>query len=114
MINDNDLNGMNIVLCDVRAETLWRTVTACFEDDKLTVEGQDLGIAPERFFGSDEYEYWYYFDKENTAKLMRELTKTGINPIAEMKRLFSGMNACCELKAFCDENGVEYRFDSWV
>lgn len=100
-------------LCEYRSEKLWVTVWAYITDGKLTVEGQDLGDAPKTWFGDDEYEYFYYFDRANTSKLMQILAQGQKDPAAAFKQRFSGLTACRDLRSFCEENGIKYRFDCY-
>ena len=39
-------NGTRLTLCEERTKELWITVWVQFEEEKLTVIGQDLGEAP--------------------------------------------------------------------
>lgn len=117
MINAEELIGKEIAfsekLCEYRSEKLWVTVWAYITDGKLTVEGQDLGDAPQTWFGDDEYEYFYYFDRANTKKLMVILAQGQKDPVDTFKQRFSGLTACRDLRSFCEENGIEYRFDCY-
>ena len=114
MILAEAFNGTEITLCKERTEALWVTVRAYIKDGKLSIEGQDLGEAPKAFFGSDEYEYYYFFDQDNTNKLFQELSATGNHPVLEFQERFSGLTACRDLREFCEERGIKYRFDSWT
>ena len=107
-------DGVNITLCKHRSERLWVNVWARIEEGKLTVEGQDLGAVPEEWFGTDEYEYFYNYDLANTEKLLQILSEGGKNPIVEMCLRFSGLKGCEKLRAFCENNGIDYTFYSWV
>lgn len=114
MVQAEAFNGMEITLCDEKTEALWVSVRAYIKDGKLTIEGQDLGEAPKEFFGSDEYEYYYFFDKDNTNKLFQELSETGNHPISEFQQRFSGLTACRDLREFCEKREIKYRFESWT
>ena len=48
-------------------------VSAEIKNGLLVISGHDLGDAPKEFFGLDEYEYWYKFNRANTDKLIRLL-----------------------------------------
>ena len=117
MISAEELIGKGIAfgekLCEYRSEKLWVTVWAYITDGKLTVEGQDLGDAPRTWFGDDEYEYFYYFDRANTKKLMEILARDQKDPVDAFKQRFSGLTACRDLRSFCEENGIDYRFDCY-
>ena len=107
------LTGREITLCEYRTEELWVTVWARLKNGELTVEGQDLGDAPKKWFGDDEYEYFYFFDQANTDKLLKLLGQDQKDPFECMKQHFSGLTACRDLRSFCEENGIEYRFDCY-
>lgn len=50
------------------------TVTAGIaEDGALVMEGQDLGEAPLRYFGEDEYEYFVRVAPDDVARLLLAL-----------------------------------------
>ncbi len=106
-------NGFEIVLCEYRTEKLWVTVRACIADGKLTVEGQDLGDAPLHWFGSDEYEYYYFFDEANTEKLLQLLAGDEKHPLKELQKQFRGLDACRTLRSFCEQNEIAFRFDCY-
>lgn len=103
----------NLVLCDTYSEQIDIHVYAEIKNGCLTVYGQDLGPNVERFWGSDEYEYWYILDRENTTKLLKLIG--GItNPKAALLSRFSGEAGCRTLRKLCDENEIEYKFDSFA
>lgn len=114
MVHSEAFNGMKVTLCNERTEKVWVTVTAFINGGRLTVEGQDLGSAPSEWFGSDEYEYCYCFDRENTEKLLSAITENGGHPSCELQRRFSGMTGCCNLRAFCEKNAIKYSFNSFT
>lgn len=107
-------NGTRLTLCEERTKKVWITVWVQFEDEKLTVIGQDLGDAPREWFGSDEYEYFYFFDQENTDKMLRMLADGQKDPMEELKHRFSGRSGCSNLRSFCEQHGIQYMFDSWT
>ena len=103
-----------IVLCDENTDRLSVHVTASLNEAKLTVSGVDCGKAPEAFWGSDDYEYWYFFDEQNTASLFQMLGVHEGRRLNALKERFSGLDACRRLREFCDSAGIVYRFDSWT
>ena len=106
--------GTNHCLCNERTEHLWVSVDARITDGKLTVSGQDLGEPCKRFWGSDEYEYWYIFDEENTEKLLFLLSKEGTDPVEQLQKHFNGMTACRSLRTFCEAEGIAFQFSNWI
>ena len=106
--------GTEICLCKERTEQLWVTVYAEIKEGKMTVSGQDLGEPCERFWGSDEYEYWYSFDEENTEKILMRLSENDADPIEEFQKRFFGMTAYRKLRSFCETEGIVFRFNNWA
>jgi len=102
------------VLCNDKTDRVWVNVWAGIKDGCLTVSGQDLGDAPQDFFGSDEYEYWYTFDKINTDRLIMLLTQEGHDFKEQLLEKFNGVEGCKKLKEFCKANDIEYKFMSWI
>ena len=102
-----------IPLCRHRSEALWVTVDARIVGGELTILGQDLGDTVCRFFGGEEYEYQYTFDGPNTQRLLSLLSADG-DPIGAFACRFSGLEGCAKLKAFCQDRGISYEFNSWV
>ena len=60
----------NIDLCSSKEKDLQINVWASITDGALTVSGQDLGRYVEDSWGDSDYEYWYTFTAEETAKLL--------------------------------------------
>ena len=106
-------DGVKICLCAERTDRLWISVDAEIKDGRLTVSGQNLGEPCEQFWGADEYEYWYRFDKTNTEKLLTSLSKDDANPIEQIKRKFTGESACRELRSWCEKEGILFEFSNW-
>ena len=113
MISEEQYDDMTITLCESRTERLCVSVRAYFKDGKLTVEGQDLGTVTEEWFGSDEFEYYFYFDECNTRKLLQILAENRKNPIDEFRRRFSGLNGFNDLRTFCEKNEILRTYFSW-
>ena len=103
-----------VVLCDENTEKLSIHVTAMLAEEKLTISGVDCGQTPEEFWGDDDYEYWYYFDENNTALLFQKIGAQKPNPLIAVKERFSGIDGCRRLREYCETASIEYRFDSWV
>ena len=102
----------DLVLCDWHGARVDVHVSARLENGELTFEGQDLGSYVEDAWGDSDYEYWYCFDKENTAKLL-SVIRGEQEPEAALLREFSGEGGCRALRALCERNGIRYRFDSY-
>ncbi len=105
-------NGITIKLCDESSSKNHFTVTASFENNRLTITGHDFGLAPLRQWGANEYKYWYFFDERNTNLLLNSLASCGIDPIEQLKKWFTGSSACPRLREFCKGNHIGYQFDN--
>ena len=105
--------GTKLCLCEERSDRLWVSVDAEFFDKKLTVLGQDLGEPCEQFWGSYEYEYWYCFDEEGTEALLESLAQNGKDPVEEFGNCFSGLNACRNLRNYCEKEKIPFEFSNW-
>lgn len=97
------------------AKNVWRSSsTSAKLIKRLYVSGQDLGEPCKRFWGSDEYEYWYTFDEENTEKLLFLLSKEGTDPVEQLQKRFNGTTACRSLRTFCEAGGIAFQFSNWI
>ncbi|MBR0372920.1 MAG: hypothetical protein IJH91_00120 [Mogibacterium sp.] len=101
-----------LVLCEFRSERVDVHVWADLAGGALTVAGQDLGPQVETFWGDDDYEYWYSFDRENTARLLAALGGED-DPAQAFLREFSGLDGCRALRNLCEKNGIRYKFFSY-
>ena len=104
------MDNMHVVLCDEKTTRLWVNVEAKVSGGCLKISGQDLGKAVEDYFGEDEYEYFYDFDRENTERLFSLLTHEAQNVKDVFMQKFSGIDGCKSLRDFCDANGIAYKF----
>ena len=107
------MDNMRIVLCDEKTTRLWVYVEAKVSDGCLQISGQDLGKAVEGYFGEDEYEYFYDFDRENTKRLFELLGHDEQNVKEVFIKKFSGIDGCKSLREFCDANDIKYTFFSY-
>ena len=103
----------NLKLCRYHDERVSVYVDATLAGGCLTFSCEDMGSFVEDFWGDDDYEYWYRFDEENTTKLLSAIN--GLEAPAEaLLREFSGERGTSKLRDFCDNNGIEYQFSSYV
>ena len=56
-------------------------------DDKgdLLLEGYDIGETPQKFWGDDDYEYWWVIKKKHKGKIMRLLAKEQFDTDSDVK-----------------------------
>lgn len=103
----------HMILCDSHSDRVDIHVSASLIGGRLSLSCQDLGPAVEEFWGDEDYEYWYTFGQEATAKLLTVINGTE-DPEAAIFRNFSGPEGCRKLRALCYKEGIKYRFDSYV
>lgn len=78
---------------------------SCQDDGSIRLYTSDVGPTAERFWGSDEYEFWVTIAPDSIADLA----------FALLKERFSGKSkAVDELREFCERNGVKHSFDQWT
>jgi hypothetical protein len=72
---------------------------------EVLMSGQDVGKAPEEYWGDSDYEYWLYVSQDNKDLLLLSL----------IKKLFGGnSDAFSKFREFLIEYNIPYKFDSWV
>ena len=68
------------------------------------LSGQDLGEAPQKFWGDDEHEYWLTIGAAHKDRLL----------LALIEKLYSGNNyVISELKAYLESKGIPCEFSSY-
>lgn len=78
---------------------------SCQDDGSIRLYASDVGPTAERFWGSDEYEFWVTITAESVTDLA----------FALLKQRFSGRSgAVDELREFCEQNGIKHAFDQWT
>lgn len=97
----------DIVLCDYFSKNLFIRVTASLQDGKLTITGQDIGDIVELLLQDDDYEYWYWLDKEGTYRLLEVIDGLD-DPEDAILKEFSGTDGCMKFAKVCDENHILY------
>lgn len=102
----------HIELCHEEHKRITVSVWADISNGCLCVSEQDLGAAVEDFCGENEMEYFYNFDKENTALLFAILAVDGRDIRETFVKKFSGMEGCSLLKEFCEKNNILYTIHS--
>lgn len=102
-----------LVLCNYHDSQVEVHVRADLTDGKLTLTCQDFGPVVEEIWGDDDYEYWYLFDRKETAKLIKALHGES-DPEGALLKHFSGEGGCGKLTDFCDKRGITYKFTSYV
>lgn len=110
---ENGRTSNEFLLCDKVTHSTKIRVWGEIKDGCLKISGQDLGRAPEEAFGDNEYEYFYDFDNYNTERLFQLLLSERNDAVDEFISRFSGNFGIKELREFCEENRIKYRFFSF-
>jgi len=107
-----------VKLWNIERNGSFYSMNAYISDGELTLSGNDFGKDVAAVWGSEEYEYKYNFDKENTGKLFTEIA-TGKELSDDQGRLqvlidWIGKDETEKrLIKFCDEQEIQYRFSSY-
>jgi len=88
----------------------YRGPTSVFVDVEITKEGdllfsgQDIGDAPKQFFDDSDYEYWMRIPAGEKDRVLLVL----------IEKLYSGnTSVVSEFRAFLNDKGIPYRFDTF-
>jgi hypothetical protein len=75
------------------------------ESGDLLLSGQDVGKAPEEFWGDADYEYWVLVAAEHKDRVL----------LALLEKVYGGnQSAVSDFRAFLKEKGLPSSFHSWV
>jgi len=91
-------------------------IDVSFENGGLGFSGQDFGSSVGDSWGSDEYEYWYRFDRSQADALWSLLGCAGASQaekLAVLKARVHDLHSFIELRELCDKNGINYGFFSY-
>jgi hypothetical protein len=105
-----------VTLCDDRFENgSYHLRARLREDGALVIEGQDLGAAPERFWGSREYEWTITVPPEAVPRLVAALggRPGGSDPLDLLAARYAEDPRAAS-RSFPDEAGVPCDFWSRV
>ena len=94
-----------IRLYESRGDTTILIDVEIAEDGRLEVSGQDLGEAPEKYWGDSDYEYWVSVRPEHKDWVL----------LALIEKLFGGSSmADSDFMEFLKSKGIPYEFGSWA
>lgn len=92
-------------LYEQRGETSVLIDAEIDDSGDLQVSGQDLGRAPEEFWGDTDYEYWVIVRRDHKDRLL----------LALIERVFAGHpTAVSEFAEFLKSHGIPGEGGSWV
>ena len=77
MVDADERDGKlhTVRLYEVRGETSVYIDAEINDQGNLVVSGQDVGKAPEEYWGDSDYEYWVVVSRKHMDKLRRALTE---------------------------------------
>lgn len=98
-------NGLHLKLVEVRGDTDVHVRVEITKEGDLLFSGQDLGDAPQKFWGEDEYEYWLLVAAADKDCVL----------LALIEKLYAGnATVVSEFMEFLDSKGIPRAFNSWV
>lgn len=74
---------------------------------ELQLKGQDFCKFAKEFYGDEEYEYFYYFDIENTNKLKSILKAEDL--LKSLVEFYRGKTTNKKFLKLCEDNGIKYK-----
>jgi len=83
----------------------FRSVCARLEEDKFTIDTQDMGPLVEEFWGDSDYEFWTIVPKEAWGQLLMAFT---------LEFLANNESATDRLRDICIAHGVPHERGSWA
>jgi hypothetical protein len=95
----------HIRLYEKRGETSIFIDAEINDKGSVVLSGQDLGKAPEEFWGDSDYEYWIIVDQQQKDHLLLSLIKDKFGGNAQ---------AFSNFQDYLINEGIPYDFDSWV
>jgi hypothetical protein len=96
------MNKVNLV--QVKGPTSIYIDVEITEEGDLLFSGQDIGKAPEEFFGDSDYEYWLLIKAAQKDQVL----------LALIERFYSGnTRVISELRDFLNTKGIANEFDSY-
>jgi hypothetical protein len=97
--------AMKVQLYEYQGETSVNIDAEITDSGDLLLSGQDVGKAPEEFWGDADYEYWVLVPAEHKDRVLMAL----------MEKVYGGnQSAISDFRAFLGEKGIPSSFHSWV
>ncbi len=111
------MRKQEVILCESKQPQVSIYVSASLNaDGGLTLSGYDIGEAVEAFWGDDDYEYWLRISPAETEKLFELICADNpeSDPLDVLQEKFHGEGAFSSIREFCEQHGIEARFDSYM
>ena len=107
----------SITLYHVEREDIKVDIVARFDEDKLIIDGYDIGKTVEEFWGDSDYEYVMTIPATSLPPLYGLLNVQ----VGDRKRLLSALakrfhgNGCFSaIGSFLDQNSIDYESFTWA
>lgn len=106
-----------VLLFHLKTDSIKVTIEAYFEDEKLVIEGYDIGKAAEDFWGDSDYEYSTTIHPEEVKKLyplfgVEEGDKERL--LDAIKERFHTNTCYSEFSDFLVKNNIKSEGFSWT
>jgi Fe-S cluster assembly scaffold protein SufB len=110
-------NMDRIILFQYQTSEISVTIEAYFKDQKLIIEGYDIGKSVEKWFGDTDYEYSTTISEEEVKKLyllldVQEGDKEGL--LKSIAAEYNNNSCYSAFRKFLDENEIKYDSFSWT
>lgn len=103
--NQSKGNPTKVKLFEDRGSTSRFVYAEILDTGDLVISAQDVGEAPEWFFGDSDYEWWVYVKANDKDWVLLSL----------IERVFGGrFHASDEFREWLKEVGIPYKFDSYM
>jgi len=107
----------SITLHHVEREDIVIDIVARFEEDKLIIDGYDIGSTVEEAWGDSDYEYVMTIPATSLVKLYRLLNveegdRTGM--LKALGKRFHGNECFSDIGDFLDQNGIDHKTFRWA
>ncbi len=100
-----DDSGIRVKIFESRGETSVFIDAEVNNQGDLVMSGQDIGKAPEEYFGDSDYEYWVVVKDEHKDRVLLSL----------MEEVYGGNSkAVTAFIQLMKSKGIPYEFSTWT
>jgi hypothetical protein len=106
-----------IILFQMETPTIKVDIQAYFENEKLIIEGYDIGKSVKDWFGDSDYEYRMTIHEEEVKKLysLMEVQEGDKEVLLKTIADHYNTNSCySEFMEFLTKNGIKFESFSWT
>ena len=87
---------------------IWRHTTAGIHNGHFSLHAEDDGEEIRRLFGTEESEYAYSLNEEDTERFLQLIMKEGDTPETAIRRELSGEDCVVKFCDLCKQNGLNH------